>query len=102
MLRLSADWVMCSFSAARLKDPVSAKASPARLPAPRRGRLYSVAGGDESAEFLRQCALIREAWGARAVPVCESLPGLNHFSVLQALATPGSRLHQLALQLLTA
>jgi arylformamidase len=79
-----------------------AKASPARLPAPRRGRLYSVVGGDESAEFLRQCTLIREAWGARAVPVCETLPGLNHFSVLPALATPGSRLNQLALQLLTA
>ncbi|WP_137892251.1 alpha/beta hydrolase [Ramlibacter sp. 2FC] len=77
-----------------------AKASPAKLPAPRQGRLYSVAGGDESAEFLRQCALIREAWGARAVPVCETLPGLDHFSVMQSLVTPGSRLNQLALQLL--
>jgi hypothetical protein len=27
MLRLSADWVMCSFSAARLNEPVSANAS---------------------------------------------------------------------------
>jgi len=27
MLRLKADWVMCSFSAARLKEPVSASAS---------------------------------------------------------------------------
>lgn len=79
-----------------------AKASPAKLPAPRQGRLYSVAGGGESAEFLRQCALIRQAWGARAVPVCETLPGLNHFSVMQALVTPGSRLNALALQLLAA
>jgi arylformamidase len=44
--------------------------------------------------------VIREVWGADRVPVCESLPELNHFSVLEALATPSHRLHQLALQLL--
>ena len=56
-------------------------------------------GGDESAEFLRQNALIRDAWGEARVPVCEALPGLNHFSVLEDLAKPGTRLHQLALGL---
>lgn len=79
-------------------------ASPARLPPPpirrARGRLFSVAGGDESAEFLRQNTLIRTAWGTRAVPVCETLPGLNHFSVLEALTQPHDRLHQLARELL--
>jgi len=79
-----------------------AQASPARLPAPRQGTLYSVVGGDESEEFLRQNRLIQEAWGARRVPVCEALPGLNHFSVLEALVDPSHRLHQLAVDLLRA
>lgn len=75
-------------------------ASPALLPAPAQGTLSTVCGGDESEEFLRQNRLIRDAWGERAVPVCEALPGLNHFTVLEALAQPGHRLHELALQLL--
>jgi arylformamidase len=76
------------------------EASPALLPAPGRGVLYTVAGGDESEEFLRQNRLIRDAWGEIMVPVCEALPGLNHFSVLDALVQPGHRLHRLALELL--
>lgn len=79
-----------------------ARASPARLPAPRHGTLYSVAGGDESAEYHRQNRLIEEAWGARRVPVCELLPGLHHFSILDALVDPSHRLHQLAVDLLRA
>jgi arylformamidase len=35
------------------------------------------------------------------VPICETLPGLNHFSVLEALIQPRHRLHDLARQLLT-
>lgn len=88
----------------RLTPAQVKKASPALLPAPAvqpgRGVLYTVAGGSESSEFLRQNQLIQQAWGAQAVPVCEALPGLNHFSVLEALVQPGHRLHQLALQLL--
>ena len=76
------------------------QASPARFPAPRLGELMTVAGGKESMEFLRQNELIRQAWGHARVPVCEALPGLNHFSVLEALVQPGHRLNQLALQLL--
>lgn len=76
------------------------QASPVLLPPPVQGTLYSVVGGDESEEFFRQNRLIQQAWGAETVPVCESLPGLNHFSVLEALIAPGHRLHQLALELL--
>jgi arylformamidase len=76
------------------------QASPAGLPAPDQGLLYSVVGGDESEEFLRQNQLIQKAWGAQRVPVCEALPGLNHFSILQALVEPGHRLNTLALALL--
>jgi len=76
------------------------QASPVLLPRPPQGALYSVAGGDESDEFLRQNRLIQQTWGLETVPVCESLPGLNHFSVLEALVEPSHRLHQLALELL--
>jgi arylformamidase len=78
------------------------KASPALLPAPRQGTLYSVAGGIESAEFLRHNRLIQQAWGNKTVPVCEELPGLHHFSVMDALLDPKHRLHQLAQQLIAA
>ena len=76
------------------------QASPARFPRPAGRTLYSVAGGDESAEFLRQNLLIRQAWGEKVVPVCEALAGLNHFSVMEALVEPSHRLHQLTLQLM--
>jgi arylformamidase len=86
----------------RLTPEQVAQASPARLPAPKQGTLYTVAGGDESAEYHRQNRLIQEAWGPRRVPVCELLPGRNHFSALDALVEPSHRLHQLALDLLRA
>ncbi|MEO5672050.1 MAG: alpha/beta hydrolase [Ramlibacter sp.] len=76
------------------------QASPALLPAPPQGSLATVAGGNESEEFLRQNRLIQDAWGKGRVPVCEVLPELNHFSVLEALAQPGHRLHRIALDLL--
>ena len=75
------------------------QASPASLPRPSHGTLYSVAGGDESPEFLRQNRLIQKAWGRKLVSVCEALAGLNHFTVLDALIAPGHRLNTLALQL---
>ena len=76
------------------------QASPVLLPHAPQGTLYSVAGGDESEEFLRQNRLIQQTWGSDTVPVCESLPGLNHFSVLEALIEPSHRLNRLALELL--
>ena len=84
----------------RLTPAQVAQASPARLPAPARGRLFSVVGGDESGEYLRQNRLIQQAWGRERVPVAAALPGLNHFSVLDTLARRGARLHGLARQLL--
>ncbi|MEO8858298.1 MAG: alpha/beta hydrolase [Burkholderiaceae bacterium] len=76
------------------------QASPALLPRPEGGVLHAVVGGDESEEFLRQNRLILDAWGKRIVPVCESLPGLNHFSIVDSLLSPGTRLNSLALELL--
>lgn len=56
------------------------------------GVLTAVVGGDESEEFLRQNTLLRQAWGEAAAPVAEVLPGLNHFTVVDELTRPGSRL----------
>jgi arylformamidase len=71
-------------------------ASPAQWQRPRKGVLFTVVGGDESPEFLRHNRLIHQAWGAKTVPVCEELPGLNHFSVVTDLTRIGSRLNALA------
>jgi arylformamidase len=83
----------------RLTPEQVAKTSPALLPAPKNGVLYTVVGGDESAEFIRHNKLIQQAWGKRIVPVCESIPGRNHFSVLEDLTSPWEHLHQLAMRL---
>jgi arylformamidase len=88
---LQADLRLTSASAKRL--------SPA-LFAPPSGSLFATVGANESEEFLRQNQLIREAWGERAVPVCEAVPGTHHLDVLHELADPQARLHGLALQLL--
>ena len=77
-------------------------ASPARWQRPKQGVLYTVAGGDESPEFLRHNRLIHQAWGPKTVPVCEDLGSLNHFSIVTDLTRPGTRLHALAKQLIAA
>lgn len=83
----------------RLSPEQVAKVSPALLPAPARGVLYAVAGADESAEFIRHNKLIQQAWGKTVVPVCETIPQRNHFSVLEDLTAPWEHLHQLAIRL---
>ena len=87
----------------RLTPSQVKQVSPAWLPPPLAGRgrgaLYVVAGGQESPEFLRHQQLIQSAWGRKAVPQSETLPGLNHFSILEALTRPGQRLHELAREL---
>jgi arylformamidase len=75
------------------------KASPARLPAPPRGKVYALCGGAEAEEYRRQNRSIRTAWGAQRVPVCEELPGRDHFTAMDALTEGDHRLHRLALEL---
>ena len=82
----------------QLTEADALRASPALLPRPS-GVLHAVAGGDESAEFLRQNPLIQKAWGKKTVPVAAALAGLNHFSVLDALVNPQHTLHRSALAL---
>ncbi|CAD5371991.1 Alpha/beta hydrolase [Rubrivivax sp. A210] len=84
----------------QLTPAAVARLSPAFFPRPKGAKLYTAVGLDESEEFQRQNRLIRDVWGPTAVPVCESLAGANHFTVLQSLADPAGRLHELALRLL--
>ena len=83
----------------RLTEASAAALSPVRFPRPA-GRLCALAGGEESEEFLRQNRLLRDAWGARAVPVCDTVAGTNHLSVLFDLASPRGQSHRHALGLL--
>ena len=84
----------------QLTDFDAIRASPALLPRPAAGVLHAVAGGNESPEFLRQNPLIQKSWGEKTVPVCKNLPGLNHFSVLDALADKTHALHTGAIGLI--
>jgi arylformamidase len=83
----------------RLTPDSARRLSPAGFTAPR-GTLYAVVGQEESEEFLRHNALIRQRWGRRAVPVCESVAGADHLSVLHDLVDSQTRLHALARELL--
>jgi arylformamidase len=83
-----------------LSDEDVRKASPAWLPAPARGELSCVVGGDESSEFLRQNQLMQQAWGAHRVPLALAMPGRQHFSMLDALCDPTHQVHQIACRLL--
>ena len=84
----------------RLTPASVRRLSPAFFPRPKAGTLYTVVGLDESDEFLRQNQLIRDQWGPTSVPVCETVPGRNHFDVVHSLAEPDGRLHELGLRLL--
>jgi arylformamidase len=84
----------------RLTPASVRRLSPAFFPRPK-GKLYATVGAAESEEFLRQNQLIRDVWGPTAVPVCETIPGRNHFDVLESLVDPAGRLHDLTLRLLT-
>ena len=82
-----------------LDEARAQRLSPAEMPAPA-GPLIALVGAEESEEFLRQNRLIRRRWGAKVVPVCETVPGRHHMNVLHDLADPEARAHQLTLELL--
>ena len=86
----------------RLTPDVITRASPTLFAPPRGAQLASVVGALESEEFLRQNRLIRERWGEQVVPVCEELPGRDHFTALDALIEPHGALHQRTLEWLFA
>lgn len=67
------------------------------LPATAPELLFCV-GDAETDEFLRQQAEFLAAWRARGLPAREiPAPGLHHFSVIEALAKPGTALNEAAI-----
>jgi arylformamidase len=73
--------------------------SPARMVPATKAPLYTAVGGEESAEFKRQSALIAKRWRenvVRAVPMA----GFNHLTVAEQLANPESPLFDAALELI--
>ena len=60
--------------------------------------LVIAAGGDESSEFQRQSRLLARAWAPR-VKALLILPGLNHFSIVDAFAERGQPLYEATLAL---
>lgn len=72
-------------------NETSAKAiSPMFWPAPKGKVFDAVVGGIESAEFLRQSKIIADAWAKDNETRYEAVPGMNHFTVCDAMADPGS------------
>ncbi|MSP50292.1 MAG: alpha/beta hydrolase [Alphaproteobacteria bacterium] len=70
--------------------------SPVHLPRPRSGRLVLAVGGAESEEYHRQQDTLSAAWDVEA----RALAGLNHFSIVDALADPSNPLFLTAAELL--
>jgi arylformamidase len=60
--------------------------------------LVIAAGGAESSEFLRQSRLLAESWKPQ-VAALQILPGLNHFSIVDAFAERGQPLYEATLAL---
>jgi len=56
------------------------------------------AGANESSEFQRQSRLLAERWQPQ-VKALQILPGLNHFSIVDAFAERGQPLYEAALGL---
>ena len=82
------DWLNTDL---RLDEQTAVRLSPAFLPTATRAPVMASVGGDESSEFKRQNALLGERWrGAFAGDV--SMPGRNHFSIVDGLAEQSSPL----------
>ena len=82
----------------RLTEKAALKVSPAFLPPATDAPLYTAVGTEENEGFHIQNRLIAERWATvhRADVPC---PGRNHFTVLDGLCDPGSRLFKSALDL---
>jgi arylformamidase len=75
----------------RLDADSAREVSPLTWLAPKGHTFDAVVGGLESSEFLRQSQAIADTWGKAGVATrYEAIPGMNHFTVINALADPQS------------
>ena len=82
----------------RLDDAAVARLDLAKRPRSIAAPLVVAAGAAESSEFQRQSRLLAEAW-APQVKALLLLPGLNHFSIVDAFAERGQPLYEQSLAL---
>jgi len=75
----------------RLDEAAAERLSPALMPPATRMPVATCVGGNESSEFHRQAAFLKERWRS-AVAFEIPMPGTNHFTVLDALADRSSAL----------
>jgi arylformamidase len=78
----------------RLDEAAARAVSPAFLPLCNEAPLLRAVGALESAEFHRQSRLIAAHWPQIASADLLDVPGCNHLSVCDALATPGNPLFE--------
>ncbi len=74
----------------KLDEAEAKRVSPMFWPAPKDRALDAVVGGIESAEFLRQSKIIADAWAKDNATRYEVRPGMNHFTVCDAMTDPAS------------
>jgi arylformamidase len=83
----------------KLDQALARRLSPVSIPPATTAPLYTAVGGEESEEFKRQNALIARAWRyafAGDIP----MPGCNHLTVLEQLASPDSALFKGAMEMM--
>lgn len=80
-----------------LDEAEARRLSPLLMKAPG-GPIHAYVGGEEGVEYTRQSRSIAEAWGGS----WDSLPGLHHFSIVEALQNPGSAMVAKALEVIPA
>lgn len=73
--------------------------SPARMSTAHPSPIITAVGGKESDEFKEQNRLIGRAWSANKRDDI-ALPDINHMTICDTFATPGSALHTASLQLI--
>jgi len=83
----------------RLDDNAARVLSPVTYLPSRNVPVYTAVGGRESAEFKRQSRMLAQAW-----PHCFagdiSMPDCNHFTIVEALADPGSPIFEGAMRMM--
>lgn len=83
--------------ALRLSEAEAERLSPIAWPVPAGRTFTAFAGGDESEEFRRQARDLAARWSAAGIDAgAEEVPGANHFTVVEQMADPASRMVQRA------
>jgi arylformamidase len=83
----------------RLDEQAALKVSPAYLPPATRAPLALAVGGLESSEFKRQNALLAERWRP-VLAASATVPGRDHFTVVDGLGDPADALFAQARRLM--